>query len=570
MKRITIFFALCAVCVCVAAKETLPQWAQELLKQNTGVIDSIKVVPLESQYLYDYFDDPEEAVQTRTYIIYYNQPVRHSNPTGAHFPLRATLTVFNDADITTAVNHVNCGGYALDSVWVSEPDAQFAYYSVNNSINEIAHRYHANYLYPEFRYFSFSAPERCYENLDDLRSEEAAEDFHNLFVALKKVMKGKWVMSGSSKGGTTTLLQHAFHPEDMDAYVPYAAPFFDTDCDTVMQKYWFNNGWTQEYLDLFMDIRRKALTRKDQIFPLYEKITKTYYPNESTDKLYGRYLISVGHLGFNEHAYQDTATLRKSKEYNEELFEDYGIEPYNDTVVAVIMINTKFRIESFGYWRDFLRTGKAPAPPLHKSSDRAGYLPFGVTAEQWWANNENGYTGQAYEYQARTELGYYDLRLDEISGPETGAAWNAQYRQYVGSLRDFDLEQYHSCIFNRSVYDRAVTTTQNAQKPIIFIYGADDTWTGAAMRDTYINGTNVRKFILPAQNHTVSFSANSDKAQCDAIRAMLDEVLLGTPQGIEEVSQQPSSVRVEKVLRNGQLLIRRGDTEYTVTGQRVR
>jgi len=36
---------------------------------------------------------------------------------------------------------------------------------------------------------------------------------------LKKVLKGKWVMSGVSKGGITTLLQHAFYPEDMDVFV---------------------------------------------------------------------------------------------------------------------------------------------------------------------------------------------------------------------------------------------------------------------------------------------------------------------------------------------------------------
>ena len=52
------------------------------------------------------------------------------------------------------------------------------------------------------------------------------EDFHNLFGALKKVLKGKWVMSGVSKGGITTLLQHTFYPNDMDIYVPYSAPFF--------------------------------------------------------------------------------------------------------------------------------------------------------------------------------------------------------------------------------------------------------------------------------------------------------------------------------------------------------
>ena len=121
---------------------------------------------------------------------------------------------------------------------------------------EIAHRYHSNYIQVEHRYFQFSAPAECWTRLDDLRAEEAAADFHNLFEALKKVLKGKYVMSGVSKGGITTLLQHKFYPNDMDVFVPYAAPFFNTDRDLEMQKYWYTTGWSKEFLDMFMTIRQ--------------------------------------------------------------------------------------------------------------------------------------------------------------------------------------------------------------------------------------------------------------------------------------------------------------------------
>jgi hypothetical protein len=38
---------------------------------------------------------------------------------------------------------------------------------------------------------------------------------------------------------------------------------------------------------------------------------------------------------------------------------------------------------------------------------------------------------------------------------------------------------------------------------------------------------------------------------------------------IEEVTSSDSSLKGEKFLRNGQLLIRRGDKTYTITGQLV-
>ena len=116
-----------------------------------------------------------------------------------------------------------------------------------------------------------------------------------------------------------------------------------------------------------------------------------------------------------------------------------------------------------------------------------------------------------------------------------------------------------------------MTTTQNATKPIIFIYGEDDAWTGAAMKDEYINGTNVKKFILPGQNHGASFSSNTDIAKCNAIRAALDAVF-GAPQSIEN-TPFPSGEgwgEAHKFLRDGRLIILRNGVEYNLNGQQVR
>ena len=91
------------------------------------------------------------------------------------------------------------------------------------------------------------------------------------------------------------------------------------------------------------------------------------------------------------------------------------------------------------------------------------------------------------------------------------------------------------------------------------------------MKDEYINGTNVKKFILPGQNHGASFSSNTDIAKCDAIRAALDAVF-GAPQSIEN-TPFPSGDgwgEAHKFLRDGQILILRGNKTYTITGAEVR
>ena len=208
LLAITMFMAMHGA----AQNGSVPQWVQDLQTLNQGFIDSMS-----------YYPPDTAAPNTTTYIIYFHQPVKHAVPDGPSFPMRALITVDNSMDPTTAVNHLYCTGYALYQPFVDSPDYTFKK-DANSCAEEIANRYRANYISIEHRYYAFSAPPQCWTNLDDLRAEEAAEDFHNLVVALKKVLKGKWVMSGVSKGGITTLLQHTFHPEDMDIYVPYSAP----------------------------------------------------------------------------------------------------------------------------------------------------------------------------------------------------------------------------------------------------------------------------------------------------------------------------------------------------------
>ena len=556
---ITLFMAMHGV----AQNETVPQWLMDLQSQNQGFIDSTL-----------YYPQDTAAPNTTTYVIYFHQPMKHAVPDGPSFPMRALITVDNQMDPTTAVNHVYCTGYELDQTYVDNPDYTFKK-NVNDCPEEIANRYHANYISIEHRYFDYSAPQQCWTNLDDLRAEEAAEDFHNLFVALKKVFKGKWVMSGVSKGGITTLLQHTFYPEDMDVYVPYSAPFFDSDRDTTMQNYWYQNGWNQEYLDMFMGIRQTGVSEEDmdKIYSIFYKMNNGGNTSkEHADSIYAGYLVNVALFGYEEHTYSDTASIRKQLVKNTQVMQQYGFNGYCDTIYAYMFEKVSFSLDSFGRWIDTLRAYPDPNQmPRRKVERRRAYEPFGITEDEWWVRQNGKITSNhAYSYQSKCELGYYDFRFDLIVGEQSAAAWNAAYKQYVGCLRNFETPWFANLTFNRSLYDRTMTATQNATKPIILIYGEDDTWTGAAVKDEFINGTNVKKFILPAQNHSVSFSSNTDPTQCDAIRSMLDAVL-GAPQDLQNTPFPSGEGRGEasKILRNGQLLILRGDKTYTLTGAEV-
>ena len=551
MKKISCLFTFCLFGLSLMAQSnTLPGWAVEL--KNHEIVDSIIAFP----------SDPK-GPNTSSYAVYYHQPLSHDNPAGGQFELRAIVIVDKEKDPTTNVNHVYFSGYNIMSTFVARPDSAFA--SSNNCATEIAHRFRATQIHLEHRYFDFSSPEKCWTQIDYCKADEATEDFHAIIEAFKTVFKGKWVISGVSKGGITTLLQHAFHPEDADIFVPYSAPFFTTDRDSVMQHYWYNNGWSQEFLDIFMNIRKAGIARRETLFPIYLKMANQENASaEVKDSLYGYFLSRIVDFGYSEHANSDTTTIRKQLILNDNILEQLNIAYNNDTVYAY-MFAAGLALNDFPLVLVYLRLKDAQQMPFNMAPKRYHYPSFGITQEKWY-----GIPNVAYFYQAQREFGYYDCRFEELGKDEAeGKELNAYWRTHVGYYLKMIVPFFASQTFGQSLYDFAMDKTQNATKPIILVYGFDDTWTGAAVKDEFINGTNVKKFILPGQNHAVRFNSDTDLSLCDEIRNILDKVL-DTTTGIEDAAYSGWNDKTQKVLRNGQIYILRGDKVYTLQGQELR
>lgn len=518
--------------LCIAgtnAKADVPQWATALMNNNPGLIDSITVRPADSK-----------APDYTTCIVYYNQPLEHAVAGSPRFHMRALVTVNNTMDYATAVNHVYCSGYNLSDEFYFRPDSALAH--TVDCMTEIERRYNANFIQIEHRYFRYSAPDKCWENLDYCKAEEAAQDFHALFDALKKVFKGKWVMSGVSKGGITTLLQHTFFPDDMDIFVPYSAPFFESDRERGMTRYWYNNGWSKEFRDLFMNVRQQGLANEKTIFPIFEKMGGGDNTQAKRDMLYGLYLAAITQYGYTDHTYNDTTKLRKQLANNQEILAKKGLE-YGDTVYAFMLLRDVMTLDSLPNWIDTLRKYPEARAEMPKMKIRRHhYRPFGIRNDQWFDSSDVDLVGMGYEYQSKRELGYFDadfsLLFDDLTLAEK---WQKFWSDNYSCIRDVYSPCFKELTHSRALHDRAMEATKNATKPIVFIYGEDDSWTGAAMKDEFINGTNVHKFILPAQNHLVHYTSNTDPDKCKQIMKLLDDVL-GTPatgiRGVESVKQQ--------------------------------
>ena len=141
----------------------------------------------------------------RFFLLGYEQPVDHANPGGATFRQRMTLL---HRDYTAPVVAHNSGYYV----------------STRGNRSQVTIVVDGNQLSMEHRYFSPSRPDPA--DWTKLTIEQAARDQHRITQALKqRIYKdSKWLTTGASKGGMTSLFHRRFFPDDVDATVAYVAP----------------------------------------------------------------------------------------------------------------------------------------------------------------------------------------------------------------------------------------------------------------------------------------------------------------------------------------------------------
>jgi hypothetical protein len=141
----------------------------------------------------------------RLFVLEYTQPADHQAPTGAQFTQRMTLL---HRDYAAPVITYN-SGYNL---------------STRGNRTQIATLTNGNQLSMEYRFFLPSRPDPA--DWSKLDIEQAASDQHRITQALKVRIyhDNKWLTTGASKGGMTSLFHRRFYPDDVDGTVAYVAP----------------------------------------------------------------------------------------------------------------------------------------------------------------------------------------------------------------------------------------------------------------------------------------------------------------------------------------------------------
>ncbi|MFA9370703.1 MAG: S28 family serine protease [Labilibaculum antarcticum] len=187
IKQFTNLLLVVLLTSCIACVQSKPK---DLLNQ-LGEIPGISVKKIEGDTTFSEY-----------YELYFTQNIDHLNPKAGTFQQRVLL-----------------GHQSFDQPMVVELEG---YKIWSDKAGELSKLLNANQTTIEHRYFKNSMPDSL--DWQYLNIQQAATDQHVIIQALQKIYPGKWISTGISKGGQTTIFHRYFYPDDVDVSVPYVAP----------------------------------------------------------------------------------------------------------------------------------------------------------------------------------------------------------------------------------------------------------------------------------------------------------------------------------------------------------
>ena len=417
MKNMHIRYAALLLFVLLSASAS--SFAQTVLVQKINAISAIKEIrPLETSEF------------SEKYVTYFTQPLDHRHPEKGSFRQRVIVSHIGFDRPTVIVTEGYGAAYALRSQYREE---------LSKLLN-------ANMIFVEYRYFLESTPEP--KDWQYLTAENSADDLHAITTAFKNIYPGKWIATGISKGGQTTLLYRTFYPDDVDISVPYVAPLCYGVEDGRHEPF-LHKVSTPENRKIIEDFQLEALKRKATLLPRFEKYC-------------------------TEKNYSFRAPI-------EEIY-DYSVLEY-----------------SFALWQ--WGTPISSIPATTASDDEIFSHLLAISEPGYFtADSPNA----SFFVQAARELGYYGYDIQPFKQ-------YLSIQSSEGYLHRLMLpEELKDMPFDKALSKKITKFLKKQDPKMIFIYGQNDPWTAAGV--TWLkNKKNIHVFIQPNGSHLARINTLPEK-----------------------------------------------------------
>ena len=402
--------------------------AQTVLQDKLKAISQItEVKPLESKEF------------AEKYVTYFTQPLDHDRPELGNFRQRVIVSHVGFDRPTVIVTEGYGAGYALSPRYREELSKMF----------------NTNMIFVEYRYFLESTPEP--RDWQYLTAESSADDLHAVFKAFKKIYPGKWISTGISKGGQTTMLYRTFYPDDVDISVPYVGPLCYGVEDGRHEPFLRQVGTAEERKKI-EDFQLEVLKRKGTLLPRFEK--------HCTEKGY-EFFGSV-----------------------EEIY-DYSVLEY-----------------SFALWQWGTPVSTIPTCD---ADDDAIYKHFMAISEPSYFAKGGG--NESFFVQAARELGYYGYDIRPFKK-------YLSIKSSKGYLKKLMLPEDAKHIkFDKTLSKKITKFLKKSDPKMVFIYGEIDPWSAAAPMwlDTS-KKKNMHMFVQPRGSHRARINTLPEEMKQEAIR----------------------------------------------------
>ena len=372
------------------------------------------------------------------YVTYFTQPLDHDRPELGNFRQRVIVSHVGFDRPTVIVTEGYGAGYALSPRYREELSKMF----------------NTNMIFVEYRYFLESTPEP--RDWQYLTAESSADDLHAVFEAFKKIYPGKWISTGISKGGQTTMLYRTFYPNDVDISVPYVGPLCYGVEDGRHEPFLRQVG-TLEERKAIEDFQLEVLKRKATLLPRFEKhcAEKGYEFFGSVEEIY-----------------------------------DYSVLEY-----------------SFALWQWGTPVNTIPACD---ADDDAIYKHFMAISEPSYFAKGGG--NESFFVQAARELGYYGYDIRPFKK-------YLSIKSSKGYLKKLMLPADAKHIkFDKTLSKKITKFLKKSDPKMVFIYGEIDPWSAAAPMwlDTS-KKKNMHMFVQPRGSHRARINTLPEEMKQEAI-----------------------------------------------------
>ncbi len=453
ISRTVLFLALLSLCATV------------LSAQLPGKLDSLAAIyknelpKISGMRKLDVSDKMKNPFKEK-YVMYVEQPVDHSNPAKGSYRQRVIVMVSDYNAPTVIVTEGYGAAYALSPRYREE----------------ISRLFNTNIVFVEHRYFLESTPFKqddstiTDETLDwsYMNAPNEAADLHNINQLFRKIFLGKWIATGISKGGQTTMFYTAYYPGDMDISVPYVAPLCTATEDGRHEPFLENYAGTPEERAKIKAFQVEFFKRREKIRPMFEKLSK--------EKGY-TYKIPM------------------------------------DAVYDYCVLEFPF---AFWQWGNPVSSIPDPATATDEQMFKALVKASGP---DYFAE---GSDTAPFFVQAATELGYYGYDTKPFKGLLT-------IKDSKGYLNKLFVPQSQTFKFDRYLYKKVKKFLDKTDSKMMFIYGQYDPWSAvmpvAPVKNEKLKAkgkgrSTMALFIEPGGSHRARISTLPEKEKEEAINLL--------------------------------------------------